>query len=122
MRISSLPVSLGLFAVALSSYFGRLPVLFVFQYIAFATCAWAAAVTDYKSFEAARVLNGFFESAGQCGALMWIKDIYFFHEQPRKIDLVELAIIISPYAGPLIASFIIYKPTWNWVYWVSTIL
>ena len=69
----------GLFFVALTNYFGRLPVTLLFQIVFFATCAWSAAATGFKSYLAARIVNGLFCSAGQGGALMWIKDIWFFH-------------------------------------------
>jgi len=50
----------GVFVVALSAYFGRLPVLFYFLVIATATAVWCAAATTFESFMAARILNGFF--------------------------------------------------------------
>lgn len=112
----------GLVVVALSNYFGRLPVIFLFQSLALATCAWAAAATSLKSFITARILNGLVASAAQGGALMWIKDLFFFHEHPRKINYVEFPIILSPYLGPLITAFIEYKVSWRWGFWVCTIL
>jgi hypothetical protein len=36
---------------------------------------------------AARILNGFFSTVSQAGGLMFIKDIFFFHEQARKINI-----------------------------------
>lgn len=52
----------GVFVVALSAYFGRLPVLFWFLVIASATAAWCAAAATFESFMAARILNGFFST------------------------------------------------------------
>lgn len=112
----------GLFVVALANYFGRLPVTFAFQIVFFATCAWSAAATSFDSYLAARIVNGFFCSVGQGGALMWIKDLYFFHEHPRAINWVEFSIILSPYLGPLITSFIVSGTTWDWAFWLCTIL
>lgn len=88
----------------------------------FGTCIWSATATSFKSYLAARIINGFFCSVGQGGALMWIKDLFFFHQHPRVINYVELSIIISPYLGPLIASFIVADMTWRWAFWVCTIL
>ena len=88
----------------------------------FGTCIWSASATRFKSYLAARFINGFFCSVGQGGALMWIKDMFFFHEPPRVINYVELSIIISPYLGPLNASFIVAETTWRWAFWVCTIL
>ena len=55
----------GVFVVALSAYFGRLPILFWFLIVAFATAAWCAAATTFESFMAARILNGFFSTVAQ---------------------------------------------------------
>jgi len=52
---------------------------------------------------------------------MWIKDLFFFHEHPRKINYVEFSIILSPYLGPLITAFIEYKVSWRWGFWVCTV-
>lgn len=72
----------GIFVVALSAYFGRLPVLFWFSIFAFLTAAWSAAATSFHSFMAARILHGFFSTVAQSGGLMFIKDIFFFHDHP----------------------------------------
>jgi MFS family permease len=89
----------GLATIMLSAYFGRLPVLFYFVIFAFLTAAWCAAATSFNSFFAARILNGFFSTVAQGvsvfplildsfansenqGGLMFIKDIFFFHEHP----------------------------------------
>ena len=108
--------------MAVSNYLGRLPILFLFQTLSLATCAWAAGATSLESFIAARILNGLVASAAQSGALMWIKDLFFFHEHPRKINYVEFPIILSPYLGPLITAFVEYKVSWRWGFWICTIL
>jgi predicted MFS family arabinose efflux permease len=55
----------GLATIILSAYFGRLPVLFYFVVLAFATTIWCAAATTFDSFMAARILNGFFSPTAQ---------------------------------------------------------
>lgn len=112
----------GLFVVPLTSYFGRWPVLLVFQSLMLGTCAWSAAATSFHSYLAARIINGFFCSVGQGGALMWIKDLYFFHQHPQVINYVEFSIVGSPYLGPLITAFIVTTVSWRWAFWVCTIL
>ena len=77
----------GLATVVLSAYFGRLPVLFYFVALALATAAWCAAATTFDSFMAARILNGFFSTVAQGGGLMFIQDMFFFHERARKINI-----------------------------------
>lgn len=71
----------GIFVVALSAYFGRLPLLFWFLVVAFATAAWCAGAKTFDSFMAARILNGFFSTVAQGGGLMFIYDMFFFHER-----------------------------------------
>lgn len=53
---------------------------------------------------------------------MWIKDMFFFHELPRKINIWSVFIISSPYLGPFMASFVIWRLSWHWVYWIYAIL
>lgn len=55
----------GVIVVALSAYFGRLPILFWFLVASFATAAWCAGATTFESFMAARILNGFFSTVAQ---------------------------------------------------------
>jgi hypothetical protein len=55
----------GVIVVALSAYFGRLPVLFYFLMMAFTTAIWCSAATTFHSFMAARILNGFFSTVAQ---------------------------------------------------------
>lgn len=55
----------GVFVVALSAYFGRLPVLFWFTFMALWTAAWCAGADSFQSFMAARILNGFFSTVAQ---------------------------------------------------------
>jgi ABC-type transport system involved in cytochrome c biogenesis permease subunit len=50
----------GIFVVWFSAYFGRLPVLAFFQSLNLATSAWSGSATTFESFEAARILHGFF--------------------------------------------------------------
>lgn len=108
----------GVFAVALSAWAGRLPVLFYFLIIATATAAWCAAATSFPSFMAARILNGFFSTVSQGGGLMFIFDLFFFHERARKINIWAAFIILSPYMGPLLAAFMTATQPWPIPFWV----
>lgn len=112
----------GLFVVALAGFFGRLPITLFFQSVMVGTCVWSAAATSFDSYLAARIINGFFCSVGQGGALMWVKDLFFLHEHPRVINYIEFSVILSPYLGPLIASFIVSETDWRWSFWLCTIL
>lgn len=53
---------------------------------------------------------------------MFIKDVFFTFEHPRKINIWSCFIVVSPYLGPFVASLIIWKSTWPIAYWVLTAL
>ncbi|CAO1605759.1 hypothetical protein XANCAGTX0491_009265 [Xanthoria calcicola] len=108
----------GICVIILSSYFGRAPVLFWFVAIAVCTAAWCGAATTFESFMTARILNGFFSTVAQSGGLMFINDMFFVHEHPRKINIWSGFIILSPYLGPFSASFIVWKSTWRWAFYL----
>ncbi|KZT19176.1 MFS general substrate transporter [Neolentinus lepideus HHB14362 ss-1] len=111
----------GVIVVALSAYFGRLPILFWFTVAAFATAAGCAGAENFEGFMAVRILNGFFSTVAQGGGLMFIKDIFFFHEHARKINIWDAFIILSPYLGPFVAAFVISSLLWRWAFWIYTI-
>ena len=52
---------------------------------------------------------------------MFIKDMFFFHEHARKINIWASFIVLSPYFGPLFAAFIITTQKWQWAFGVYTI-
>ncbi|KAI0009194.1 MFS general substrate transporter [Xylariaceae sp. FL0662B] len=110
----------GIFVVAFSAYFGRLPVIFYFLVVALATAAWCAAATTFESFMAARILNGFFSTVSQVGGLIFIQDMFFFHERARKINIWASFFVISPYLGPLLAAFQVDTKPWPTPFWVYT--
>ncbi|KAI1301066.1 major facilitator superfamily domain-containing protein [Xylaria venustula] len=110
----------GVFVVAFSAYFGRLPVMFYFLVVALATAAWCAGATNFESFETARILNGFFSTVAQVNGLIFIQDMFFFHERARKINLWASFFILSPYLGPLLAAFQITTKPWPTPFWVYT--
>lgn len=112
----------GVFVVALSAWAGRLPVLFYFLVLATATAAWCAAATTFESFMAARILNGFFSTVAQGGGLMFIFDMFFFHERARKINIWAAFIILSPYLGPMLTAFIITTQKWPIAFWVYFVM
>ncbi|TAQ88665.1 hypothetical protein B7494_g3034 [Chlorociboria aeruginascens] len=112
----------GLTTIILSAYFGRLPVLFYFVILALVTAIWCSAATSFDSFMAARILNGFFSTVAQGGGLMFVKDLFFFHEHPRKINIWAGFVILSPYVGPLFTAFILSATKWNWGFGLLTIL
>jgi MFS family permease len=109
----------GLLTVWLSAWIGRLPVLFWFGVLSAATAAWAAAAQSFESYMAARILNGVFCVAAAGGGLMWIKDVWFFHEHPRKVNVWSTAIILSPFLGPQFMAAIVSVASWRVGMWLA---
>jgi MFS family permease len=109
----------GLATVWLSAWIGRLPVLFWFGVLSAATAAWAAAAKSFESYMAARILNGVFCVAAAGGGLMWIKDVWFFHEHPRKVNVWSTAIILSPFLGPQFMAAIVSVTSWRVGMWLA---
>ncbi|KAJ5756898.1 uncharacterized protein N7511_007080 [Penicillium nucicola] len=112
----------GVVAVMMSAYLGRLPVLFWFMVASFVTAAVQASSIGFIGFFVPRVMNGFFSGVAQGGGLMFIKDLFFLHEHARKINLWQSCVILSPFFGPLLASFITISLSWRWPFWIYTIM
>ncbi|OAP54871.1 hypothetical protein AYL99_10571 [Fonsecaea erecta] len=109
----------GILTVWLSAWIGRLPVLFWFGCLSAGTAAWSAAAKSFESYMASRILNGMFAVAGAGGGLMWIKDVWFFHEHARKINIWSTAIILSPFLGPQFMAAILSVSTWRTGMWLN---
>lgn len=111
----------GIVATMLAAYFGRYPVVFWFMIMATWTAAWCTAATTFEQFMAARILNGFFSTVNTGIGMMFIKDIFYFHEHARKINIWAGFMVTSPYFGPLFTAFIINTQPWQWAFGVYTI-
>ncbi|KAF4547207.1 Hypothetical protein D9617_53g017780 [Elsinoe fawcettii] len=118
-NIAALGLS-NLVAVVLSKYFGRLPVVFFLQLFSVATIIWCAMSPNYAHFLAARITNGLVASAAQGAGLMWIRDMFTADQEARNINMLEFPIILSPYLGPLVASFVIDQQSWRVPFWICT--
>lgn len=68
----------------------------------------------------ARILNGFFSTVTQGGGMMFIQDMFFFHERARKINIWASFFVMSPYMGPLLAAFMTAFKPWPTPFWVYT--
>nr|KAK5443999.1 hypothetical protein LTR18_005260 [Exophiala xenobiotica] len=109
----------GLVTVWLSAYFGRLPVLFWFGCLSAGTAAWSAAAQSFESYMASRILNGLFCVAAAGGGLMWIKDVWFWHQHAKKINIWSTAIILSPFLGPQFMAAIVSVTSWRKGMWLD---
>lgn len=53
---------------------------------------------------------------------MFIKDMFFFHEHARKINIWSGFVILSPYMGPMFSAFILTTQTWRVCFGLLTAL
>lgn len=109
----------GLIWIPLIYTWGRAPVLFWTTLSGtFFTLACAVA-QDFTTFYAFRALMGLTLTACQVIGLSFIKDMFFFHEHARKINLWAGLFLLSPYMGPLLGNFIIDGTgEWRPVFWL----
>lgn len=103
----------GLVTVWSSAFFGRLPVIFAFSTIASATAIWSAVAQSFGSYMASRILNGLFVCSAAGGGLMWINDVFFFHERPGIINIWSTFVILSPFLGPQFMAAILQVTSWR---------
>ncbi|KAK3348805.1 major facilitator superfamily domain-containing protein [Lasiosphaeria hispida] len=116
-------IGLGLFLTnPLAKIIGRRPVYLVAIVIMFVTSVWGAAVTEYNSWLASRVVAGIgmapYEVLVQCT----IGDLYFVHERATRIAVWNLFLLTGISGGALIAGYIIERDGYRWTFGVCAIL
>lgn len=116
-------IGLGLFITnPLAKIIGRRPVYLVAILIMFITCIWGAAVKEYDSFLASRIIAGIgmapYEVLVQCT----IGDLYFVHERATRIAVWNLFLLTGISGGALVAGYIIEREGYQWTFGVCAIL
>ncbi|KAF3769321.1 hypothetical protein M406DRAFT_75803 [Cryphonectria parasitica EP155] len=117
-----LTIGLSLFITnPLAKIFGRRPIYIISIFIMFATSVWGAAVTNYSSFLASRIVAGIgmapFEILVQCT----IGDLYFVHERATRIAVWNLFLLTGIAGGALISGYIIELDGYRWTFGVCAI-
>jgi MFS family permease len=117
-----LTIGLGLFLTnPLAKIIGRRPVFILAICIMFATSVWGAAVTQYNSFLASRIIAGVgmapYEVLVQCT----IADMYFVHQRATRIAVWNLFLLSGISGGALVAGYIIQYDGYRWTFGVCAI-
>lgn len=117
-----LSIGLALFLTnPLAKIFGRRPIYIMAICVMFATSVWGAAVRNYNSFLASRVIAGIgmapFEVLVQCT----IGDLYFVHERATRIAVWNLFLLCGISGGGLFAGYIIQYDGYQWAFGVCAI-
>ncbi|KAK3689249.1 major facilitator superfamily domain-containing protein [Podospora appendiculata] len=105
----------------LAKIIGRRPIFIFAIIIMFATSVWGAAVKDYSSFLASRIVAGLgmapYEVLVQCT----IGDLYFVHERATRIAVWNMFLLTGISGGALIAGYIIELDGYQWAFGVCAI-
>lgn len=88
-------------------FWGRAPTLFWVAFMGTWLSLGCALAPSFKVYYAMKALQGFTLTAAQTAGLAFIQDMFFFHEQSRKIGIWTCVFLVSPYFGPLFANFIL---------------
>ncbi|KAH0844477.1 MFS transporter [Fonsecaea pedrosoi] len=109
----------GLVWIPLIYLWGRAPVLFwtsfIGTFLTLATCL----VPNFAGYYGLRALMGVFLSSGPAVGLAFIQDVFFLHEQARKIGIWIFAVQVCPYCSPMFGSYIIAATgSWRATFWV----
>ncbi|CAE6430140.1 unnamed protein product [Rhizoctonia solani] len=111
----------GVLAVVLISSFGRLPVLFWSQIFGLGFLIGCTVAPSLTVFAAMRCLQSFFATAPQVVGLYFIKDIFFWHQEARKVNIWTFSFVVSPFLGPFLFGFLVERQTWRWAYGIGCI-
>ncbi|QRV93905.1 major facilitator superfamily transporter [Ceratobasidium sp. AG-Ba] len=111
----------GILAIVLISSFGRLPVLFWSQVLGLAFLIGCTVAPTLKVFAVMRCLQSFFSTAPQVVGLYFIKDIFFWHQEARMVNIWTFSFVVSPFLGPFLFGFLVERQTWRWAYGIGCI-
>ncbi|CAE6445754.1 unnamed protein product [Rhizoctonia solani] len=111
----------GVLAVILISSFGRLPVLFWSQLIGLGFLIGCTVAPTLTVFAVTRCLQSFFSTAPQVVGLYFIKDIFFWHQEARKVNIWTFSFVVSPFLGPFLFGFLVERQSWRWAYGIGCI-
>lgn len=106
----------------LAKLIGRRPIFLLAIVVMFATSVWGAAVREYDSFLASRIVAALgmapYEVLVQCT----IGDLYFVHERATRIAVWNLFLLTGISGGALIAGYIIEREGYQWTFGVCAVL
>ncbi|KAF8480331.1 major facilitator superfamily domain-containing protein [Russula ochroleuca] len=110
----------ALVAVVFIRRYGRLPVIFWSQFLAFGFLVGCTFAPNLKTFAAMRCLTAFFGTCPQVTGLYVVTDMYPFHRQARKLNIWTMGFIISPFLSPFAFGFLVARASWRWAYGIGS--
>ncbi|KAJ7069116.1 MFS general substrate transporter [Mycena amicta] len=112
----------GFAAVIVVRRWGRLPVLFYSQLIAFIFLILGTLAPNLSVFAGMRCIASFFSTAAQITGLYTVADMWPFHLQCRKLNIWTAGFIISPFVSPFFLGFLVAHANYRWAYGVGCFL
>lgn len=77
-------------------------------------------VENFAGYYGTRAVMGFFFSGSLTVGLAFVQDMYFFHQQARKIGLWTMMLLVAPYCSPVFGYFILADThKWRTIFWVT---
>ncbi|RFU25948.1 hypothetical protein B7463_g10390, partial [Scytalidium lignicola] len=111
----------GILWMPLLNCWGRMPVFFWTTFLGFLFSLGATLSPNFTIFYGLRALQSVFQTTGQTAGLVFVEDMFFFHEQARKIGILYCIFISSPFFGPCLGNFIIAGlGQWRACFWLIT--
>ncbi|CAK5277845.1 unnamed protein product, partial [Mycena citricolor] len=111
----------GFAAVIVTRRWGRLPVLFWSQLLAFAFLLACMFSPTLPAFAATRCIAAFFSTAPQITGMYTVTDMYPFHLQARMLNLWTMGFIMSPFVAPFVLGFLVAHVNYEWAYSIGAI-
>ncbi|KAK5049899.1 hypothetical protein LTR84_004018 [Exophiala bonariae] len=110
----------GLFWLPIMSSWGRAPVLFWVNFVGTCMTLGCCLVENFAGYYGTRAVMGFFFSGSLTVGLAFVQDMYFFHQQARKIGLWTMMLLVAPYTSPVFGYFILADTQkWRTIFWVT---
>lgn len=101
-------------------FWGRAPVLFWVTFIGTALTLGVPLVQSFSAFYALRALMGLFLSGSLTVGLAFIQDIFFLHEQARKIGVWFAIFTTCVYFSPMFGYYIMASTgSWRATFWMA---
>ena len=110
----------GILWTPLVNSWGRMPVLFWSTFLGLCFNLGTVLSPNFPIYYGMRALQGVTQSTGQTIGLVFIKDMFFFHEHARKIGFWYTIFIASPFISPMLGNFMVATlGTWQPIFWLN---
>nr|POE75795.1 putative transporter spbpb2b2.16c [Quercus suber] len=111
-----------LFLAPMSETFGRRPIFLICLTLFTLVQIPTALAPNLATFLVFRTFSGFFGSVGVANGGGSIADMFPTHKRAPVLGVYLTAPLLAPTIGPFIASLLLSKVGWEWVFWFMAIV